>query len=106
VDDWPDQGYLPGNVLGHQPDPDDDTGSDICLGYNDDRIENRSSVIEQQDLDLHDIEDGSEAVERVARTTIQSKWARGRWNWLLHSSLKMSRNQGSNVQDVAARNEG
>ena len=26
VDDWPDQGYLPDNVDGHLPDPDDRSG--------------------------------------------------------------------------------
>jgi len=52
------------------PDPDDDAGSDICLEYDDDRVENRSGIIKQQDLDSHDIEGGSETVERVARTTI------------------------------------
>jgi hypothetical protein len=70
VNDWPDQGYLPDNIDGRLLDPDGSTGSDICLGYDDDRVENQSGVIDQQDLDFDDIEDGSEAVERVARTTI------------------------------------
>jgi hypothetical protein len=43
---WPDQSYLPDNVDGRLLDPDDDTGRDICSGYDDDRVEDRSGVIE------------------------------------------------------------
>jgi hypothetical protein len=40
-------------------------------------VGNRISVIKQQDLDFHDIEDGSEAVERVVRTTIAEQMGEG-----------------------------
>jgi hypothetical protein len=53
------------------------TGSDICPGTTITRVENRSGVIEQQDLDFHNIKDGSEAVEHVARTTIAEQMAKG-----------------------------
>lgn len=66
MDYWPDQGYLPDNVDGHLPDLDADTGSDVCLECDDDRVENRSGIIKQQDLDFHDIEDGSESVESAS----------------------------------------
>jgi hypothetical protein len=32
--------------------PDDDTGKDICPGYDDDCVEDRSGVIEWHDLDF------------------------------------------------------
>jgi hypothetical protein len=65
VDDWPSQGYLRDNVDGRLLNPDDG------------RVGNRISVIKQQDLDFHDIEDGSEAVERVVRTTIAEQMGEG-----------------------------
>jgi hypothetical protein len=70
VDNWPE-------VNGRLPDPDEDTGSDICSEYDDDKVETRSGFIEQEDLDFNDLEDGAEAVERVARTTIAEQMGDG-----------------------------
>jgi hypothetical protein len=77
VDNWPEEDYSPDNVNGRLPDPDEDTGSDICSEYDDDKVETRSGFIEQEDLDFNDLEDGAEAVERVARTTIAEQMGDG-----------------------------
>jgi hypothetical protein len=74
---WPEEIYERENVVGCIPDPDDDTGNEICKDYDDNRVENRGGVIEQQDLDLGDIQDSAEAVERVARTTIAEQMGEG-----------------------------
>lgn len=42
VNDWHDQSYTPNGIKGRLPDPDNDTGSDICLRYDDDRRGSRS----------------------------------------------------------------
>ena len=76
-DNWPEEDYSPDNVNGRLPDPDGDTGSDICSEYDDDKVETRSGFIEQENLDFNDLEDGAEAVERVARTTIAEQMGDG-----------------------------
>ena len=74
--DWPDQGYLPDNADGRLPDPKDPAGSDICLGYFDVLVDNRLSSSDTR-LRVCDIEDGSKARERVARTIIVDQNGRG-----------------------------
>jgi hypothetical protein len=77
ADDWPHEDYDPENVVGSKDDPEDDTGSEICRGYDDEKVEHRSGVIEEQDLDLANVLDSAEAVERVASTTIAEQMGEG-----------------------------
>ena len=78
MDYWPYQGYLVDNVDGRLLDPNKDTGNDIYLKYDDDRVGDRSSTTKQQDLDFHDIEDSSETVERGAQIAIAEQTGEGR----------------------------
>jgi hypothetical protein len=54
ADDWLDQGYLPDNVDSRLLDPDDDTGGGICLGYDEDHVENQSEVHRIARLEIDD----------------------------------------------------
>jgi hypothetical protein len=70
VDDWRDQGYLPENVNNCLLDPNDDTlGVALDSGTATARVDNGIVVVEQQDLKF------SEAIERIARTTIAEQTA-------------------------------
>jgi hypothetical protein len=57
-------------------------------------------------LGFHDIDDDSEAVERVARTTIAEQMKEGLVELPVSIFAEDVENQGSNVQNMAARNEG
>jgi hypothetical protein len=62
ADNRPDQGYLPDNVEEHLPDSDDDSRSDICLGYGWRPYGNRIDVVNSKTWILTTSRDGSEAV--------------------------------------------
>src|ERR1700733_2746748 len=57
-------------------------------------------------LGFHDIDDDSEAAERVARTTIAEQMKEGLVESPVSIFAEDVENQGSNVQNMAAGNEG
>jgi hypothetical protein len=57
-------------------------------------------------LGFHDIDDGSEAAERVARTTIAEQMKEGLVELPVSIFAEDVENQGSNVQNMAAGTKG